>query len=128
MWDVVNRGYNVLADVFTLSVGQRNVLKENQQRNSQALLVLQMSLADEYFSRIMGATCAKAAWEKLREEFQGNEKVHATKIQALRRKFENLKMKDSKTAKDYYSRVDEILNQLRAYRDNIPENKVVGKI
>ena len=37
-------------------------------------------------------------------------------------------MKDSETAKDYYSRIDEIVNQLRAYGDDIPEKKVVGKI
>ena len=33
-------------------------------------------------------------------------------------------MKDSETAKDYYSRIDEVVNQLRDYRDDIPEKKV----
>ena len=78
--DVVNRRYNVHADIFTLSIGQKKELKENQQKDSQALLVLQMSLADEYFPRIMGATSAKAAWDKLQEEFQGNKKVRVTRL------------------------------------------------
>ena len=75
----------------------------------------------------MGATSAKAAWDKFQEKFQGNDKVRATRLQTLRRKFKNLKMKDFEIAKDYYSRVDEIVDQLRAYGDDIPKNKVVEK-
>lgn len=32
-------------------------------------------------------------------------------------------MKDSKIAKDYYWKVDEIVNQIRSYGDNISERK-----
>ena len=65
MWDVVNRRDNVPTDIFTLSAAQKKELKENQQKDSQAMLVLQMSLADEYFPRIIGAIIAKTAWDKL---------------------------------------------------------------
>ncbi|KAK6145936.1 hypothetical protein DH2020_019805 [Rehmannia glutinosa] len=128
LWDIVNNGYSIPNDISTLSAVQKKELKENQQKDSQALLALQISLAAEYFPRIMGAKTAKEAWDKLQEEFQGNEKVRATRLQTLRRKFENLKMLDSETAKDYYSRVNEVVNQLRAYGENFPESKIVSKI
>ncbi|CAL8108654.1 unnamed protein product [Prunus armeniaca] len=76
----------------------------------------------------MGATTSKEAWETLKEEYQGNAKVHAVKLQTLRKDFENIKMKDSETSQGYYARVKEIINQLRAYGENINDSRIVEKI
>ena len=46
----------------------------------------------------------------------------------MRRELENLKMKDSEIIKDYYSHLKEIVNQMRAYGENISETRVVEKI
>lgn len=128
LWDVVTDGYTNPDDIFALINAQQKELKENQQKDSLALLALQMSLTVTYFPRIMGAKTAKEAWDKLKEEFHGSDKVRTCRLQTLRRNFENLKMKDSETAKDYYLRTDEIVNHLRSYGDDIPQKKVVGKI
>ncbi|RDY10888.1 hypothetical protein CR513_04524, partial [Mucuna pruriens] len=56
------------------------------------------------FSRIMGATSAKEAWNTLQEDA----KVRIIKLQTLCREFELIKMKESKIVKDYYSKIKEI--------------------
>nr|KYP68962.1 Retrovirus-related Pol polyprotein from transposon TNT 1-94 [Cajanus cajan] len=76
----------------------------------------------------MGSTTAKEAWTTLQEEFEGSEKVRAVKLQTLRRNFELLNMKESKTVNDYYSKIKEIVNQMRAYGENILDKKIVEKI
>lgn len=73
----------------------------------------------------MGVITSKKAWDTLQEEFQGNEKIRVVKLQYLRRDFKNIKMKEHKIAKDYYSRK---VNQLRAYSKNISKKKLVEKI
>ncbi|KAJ0017426.1 hypothetical protein Pint_11322 [Pistacia integerrima] len=85
-------------------------------------------MSEEIFLRIMGVTIAKEAWDTLQEEFQGSEKVHTTKLQSFRRDFENLKMEDNESPKDYYSRIKELVNQMRAYGENITDKKIVRKI
>lgn len=50
------------------------------------------------------------------------------KIQSPRREFENIKMKESETAQKYYSRVKEIVTQMRAYGEDIPDKKIIEKI
>ncbi|TXG53497.1 hypothetical protein EZV62_022666 [Acer yangbiense] len=80
------------------------------------------------FPRIMGATSAKEAWDILKEEFHCSEKVRIVKLQTLRRELENIKMKDSETAKNYYARIKEIVNQMKAYGETISDKKVVEKI
>ncbi|KAI5313954.1 PREDICTED: UBN2 domain-containing [Prunus dulcis] len=67
----------------------------------------------------MGATTSKEAWDTLKEESQGNAKVRVVKVQTLRRDFENIKTKDSETTQEYYARVNEIVNQLRAYGEKV---------
>ena len=56
---------------------------------------------------------AKEAWEILREEFQRSAKIITVELQTLRKKFQNLQMKESEKIKEYFSRVIELVNQLR---------------
>lgn len=48
----------------------------------------------------MGVEIAEAVWDKLKEMFCDNDKVRTCRLQTLRRKIDNLKMKDSNTVKD----------------------------
>ncbi|KAL5181653.1 Acetylornithine deacetylase [Glycine soja] len=64
----------------------------------------------------------------LQEEFQGSVKVRAVKLESLRRDVELLKMEESETVKDYYSKVKEIVNQMRAFGEDILDKKIVEKI
>jgi len=75
-------------------------------------------------------TCetAKEAWDKLKEEFEGNNRVKSVRLLALKRKFELLKMKDSDSVKEYSSKLMEIVNQIRILGETFPDQKVVEKI
>jgi hypothetical protein len=58
----------------------------------------------------MGATRAKEACDILQEEFQGDKKVRAFKFQTLRRDFENMRMKENESVKNYSTRFLELVN------------------
>ncbi|KAL0285423.1 UNVERIFIED_CONTAM: Retrovirus-related Pol polyprotein from transposon TNT 1-94 [Sesamum calycinum] len=66
--------------------------------------------------------------EHFAKEYQGSAKVRIIKLQTLRRDFENMKMKDSETIDEYYTKVRELVNQLKAYGEDIPEKRVVEKL
>jgi len=102
-------------------------LKENKKKDSRTLYILQQAIDDAIFPRIMDVTNAKDAWSTLQEEFQGNDKVCAIKLQSLGQGFELIKIKESETVKDYYSRIKEIVSQIRAYRKNIFDKKIIEK-
>ena len=42
--------------------------------------------------------------------------------------FENLKKKDNEIVKEYYSKMKEVVNQMKSYDDPIIDQKVVEKI
>lgn len=87
---------------------------------------------ESLFSQISIATTLKKAREILQEKFEGSDKVKAVKLQTLRRQFKNLQIKESEKVKEYFSRVIEIVNQMRTYGVDscwdISDHKIVEKI
>lgn len=128
LWDIVEEGFTVAVDTSALTPAQKKEWKEKQQKDSTALFILQQAVADTIFPVIMGATSAKEAWCTLQEKFRETEKERAIKLKTLRRKFKFLKMKDSENVKDYYSKLKDIVSQMRAYGDTILDKKIVEKI
>nr|KYP43171.1 hypothetical protein KK1_035407 [Cajanus cajan]KYP45452.1 hypothetical protein KK1_033023 [Cajanus cajan] len=105
LWDTINERFSTPKDTPSLTVAQKKELKENKQKNSKVLFILQQVVTDTIFLRIMGATTAKEAWTTLQEEYKGSEKVRAVKLQTLWRNFELLNTKEFGTVTDYYSKI-----------------------
>ncbi|XP_074362600.1 uncharacterized protein LOC141702909 [Apium graveolens] len=111
-----------------LTNAQKEALKETRKKDANALFFIQQAISESLFPRIMRVATAKEAWEVLQEEFQGNSNVRSIKLQSLRRDFENLNMNESKNLKDYYSILNEIVNQMALYGEVVTDKKVVEKI
>lgn len=52
-------------------------------KDARALLFIQQGVSKTIFPRILAATKAKEAWDILKKEFQGSEKVITIKLQSL---------------------------------------------
>ena len=76
----------------------------------------------------MRASKAKEVWDILQQEFQGDTKVRAIKLQTLKKEFENMKMRENENLKEYFSRFMELVNQMKAYGDEMGESRLVEKI
>src|SRR5262249_49022167 len=59
---------------------------------------------------------------------KGSERANLIWLQALRRSFELLKMRDNEQVRDFSNRVTKVVNQLRLNGDQIKEERVVQKI
>ena len=59
--------------------------------------------------------------------YQGLDKVKTSKLQILRRYFESLSMKESKSVESFYTRVLVLINQLKYHGENIEDQRVVEK-
>ena len=128
LWNIVEEGYKTYEEGEVLMPDQKKALAKDQMTDAKALFLIQQGVAESLFSRIIAAKTSKEAWDKLREEFQGSAKIVAVKIQTLRRQFQNLQMRESEKVKDYFSRVIEVINQMRTYGEEINDQKIVEKI
>ncbi|GAV70935.1 DUF4219 domain-containing protein/UBN2 domain-containing protein, partial [Cephalotus follicularis] len=102
-------------------------MKEWQKKDVDALAKIHLAVSDSIFPRIMNSTSAKEAWDTLQDEFKGTVKIRAVKLQTLRRDFENLRMTEGETIKDFSSRAIEVVNQMKSYGGNITNQRIIEK-
>jgi hypothetical protein len=126
--DIVMNGYTEPQDESILSADEKKKLDENRQKSKRALQIIGQALDDSVVGRIKPATTAKQAWDILETTYQGTSKVKIAKLQALRREFENLQMKDSDSIDQFTYRVMELVNQIRQNGDELADQKVVEKV
>ena len=70
----------------------KNELRDLKKKNARAIFV-----TDEIYPKFLYALITHEAWNILKKELQGEEKVAMVKLQAFRREFENLNMKSEET-------------------------------
>jgi len=129
LWEVVELGEPVVQPLrVNATLNEIKKYDELVTRSPRALTCIHSSFTDVMFTRIMTCETAKEAWDKLKEEFEGNSRVKYVRLLALKREFELLKMKDSDSVKEYSSKLMEIVNQIRILGETFPDQKVVEKI
>ena len=69
-------------------------------KQDKALVITQATLHDDIFVKILIHKMTKEAWDHLKEEFQGSERVKRMQgLNLIRREFEAVKKKESKFVK-----------------------------
>ncbi|XP_017632559.1 uncharacterized protein LOC108475064 [Gossypium arboreum] len=85
-------------------------------------------VSDVILTRIIACETPKQAWDRLKEEFQGTERTRQQQLLNLRKDFENLKMKEEETVKQYSNRIMAVVNSIRLLREQFNEARIVEKV
>eukprot|EP00253_Pinus_taeda_P005324 PITA_05324 len=116
LWEFVEDGFEEPTDeneFNNLTQGVKERLKRYKKKDSKALLFLYQAVHESVFPRIAAAKTSKEAWKNLKASYQGMEKVKTTKLELLRRDFENLCMKESDNIDSFFTRVIGLMTQIR---------------
>uniref|UniRef100_A0A803MAM1 UBN2 domain-containing protein n=1 Tax=Chenopodium quinoa TaxID=63459 RepID=A0A803MAM1_CHEQI len=125
LWDLVENGYDEPNPAPAIPDAQ---LKENRKKDAKALFFIQSALDDDIFPRITAATSAHEAWETLKQEYLGDQRVIKVRLQTLRSDFAKLAMGEKEHVQNYLSRVIEIVSQMRSYGEKISNETIVSKV
>ena len=71
---------------------------------------------------------SKEMWDTLENIHEGDKKVKTTKIQVYRDQFGNLKMNDDEDIDSFFLKVAEIVNNMKALGETMPESIIVQNI
>ncbi|XP_057719732.1 uncharacterized protein LOC130934162 [Arachis stenosperma] len=99
-----------------------------QRRDQLALSQIHQGVDYTVFGKIANAKSAKEAWNTLKLSYKGVDKAQKAKLQSLRRAYERYEMSSSETVEQYFTRVTDLVNKMRVYREDMPDSKVVEKI
>ena len=134
LWKIVQEGYEVptsedeTEDDEELIATRRASLRENGMKDAKALGTIQGALSDAIFPRISNEETSKAAWEVLQREYRGDKKVTKVKLQSLRRDFEYTRMKEDEPLNDYFTRLFDVMNQMKTLGEELPRERLVQKL
>jgi hypothetical protein len=86
------------------------------------------ALSPTILSKVICCNLAKEVWDKLKNIYEGDEKVKQRKLQIHRAKFENLKMEESENIAAHLLIMDEVVNTITGLGEEVNESIIVQKV
>ncbi|GLU23298.1 hypothetical protein SLE2022_393180 [Rubroshorea leprosula] len=76
----------------------------------------------------MGAETTNEAWDLLKIEFEGDTRVKGNNVITLKRQVEMLRMSEDETVHQYSSKLQDLVNRIRANGGEFPNKRIAEKI
>nr|XP_048336952.1 uncharacterized protein LOC125424186 [Ziziphus jujuba var. spinosa] len=88
LWELFEVDYEVEPLRASATVNQNKLHSEENAKPFKTLTVIQAAMTDDIFTKIMTCTTPRQAWEKVQEEFQGNQRIIEKILICLPEKYE----------------------------------------
>ncbi|XP_040938122.1 uncharacterized protein [Gossypium hirsutum] len=128
LWSVVKNDFEPPPLRANPIIAQMRQHAEESTKKHKALVCLQNGVTDVIFTRIMACSTPKEVWERLKENFMGSDKTRQQQVINLGRDFENLKMKESESIRQYSNRIMATVNSTRLLGEDFSDSRVVEKV
>ena len=127
MWNLVERGIPALT-MANPSEAQRKAFEEAKLKDLKVKNYLFQAIEREILETILDKSSSKGIWDSMRQKYEGSTKVKRAQLQALRREYELLSMKEGEKVDTYLARTLTIVNKMKANGDPLTSGVVVAKI
>lgn len=125
-WSLVETGVPALPEEATQE--QIKFVEESKLKDLKVKNYLFQAIDRGIMETILKRDTAKDIWDSMKMKYQGSTKVKRAQLQALRREFEVLGVKEGDSVDDYFARTLAIANKMKAHGERMGENFIVEKI
>ncbi|XP_034690523.1 uncharacterized protein LOC117918108 [Vitis riparia] len=127
-WSIVENGIPSIAGGSMPTQAQRNEVEEARLKDMKIKNYLFQSIDRTIMETILDKSTAKSIWDSMRQKYLGSTRVKRAQLQALRKEFEILQMKEGEKVDEYFARVLTIANKMKAHEEIMGQNVIVEKI
>ncbi|KAF2297473.1 hypothetical protein GH714_024080 [Hevea brasiliensis] len=127
-WSLVENGVPAAAEGETLTDVQKKSIDDQKLKDLKAKNFLFQALDRSVLETILKKDTAKDIWDSMKQKYQGTTRVKRAQLQALRKEFEVLQMKNGETVNEYIARALSIANKMKANGEDKGDVAVVEKI
>ncbi|KAG6530472.1 hypothetical protein ZIOFF_012711 [Zingiber officinale] len=127
-WSIVESGIQVPATDAVLNDVQKINLEGRKLKDLKAKNYLFQATDRPILETILSKETSKDIWDSMKKKYQGSARVKRAQLQALRRDFETLQMKDGESVTSYCARTMEISNKMRFHGEKMGDVTIVEKI
>jgi hypothetical protein len=124
VWKIVETGWIKPEEANEITITQTSV----RLSNDKALHALCQALSPSEFARISNFKVAKDAWQILETTYEGTKLVKSPKHQMLISKFEEIKMQEEETFREFYTKISNLRNSMVSLGKQISDVKLIRKI
>ena len=124
--EIVNEGVTALAANATDV--QQTAHRELKKRDGKATFLMQQSVSNEIFEKIMHYESVNETWDALEKLYAGDGKLKKVRLQALRRQYEVLTMEEDETVSQYFDKVINLTNQMTRTDETVTDVMKVEKV
>jgi len=96
--------------------------------NSRALNALFSAVTNEEFKKISSTETTNDSWTILQTNYEATKAIEDSKLQRLTTSFEEIKMEEDESFKEFYAKLKDIVNSAFNLGETIPELKIVRKV
>nr|XP_028949229.1 uncharacterized protein LOC114821333 [Malus domestica] len=127
-WNLVEFGITATAGGSKSNEVQKKTLDDLKLKDLNAKNYLFQAIDRSILETILKKETTKDIWDSLKQKYQGTARVKRAQLQALRKEFEVLHMKNGETVKDYFGRTLAIANRMRIHGEKMDDVVIIEKI
>nr|XP_048335976.1 uncharacterized protein LOC125423972 [Ziziphus jujuba var. spinosa] len=128
LWEAVKQDTDPPPLSYTPTLIQIKRQEELIQRKPKALTCIHQAVTNAVFTKIINIKSPKEVWNKLKLEFEGNNKVKSVNLRTLKREFDLIKMKEGENIKEYALRLLDVANKIRFLGQDFPDENIIEKL
>lgn len=129
MWSLVDDGIPAAAiGTAAASEAQRKLVEEAKLKDLKVKNFLFQAIDREILETILDKSSSKAIWDSMKQKYQGSTKVRRAQLQALRREFELLTMKEGEKIDSFLGRTLTVVNKMKSNGETMSQSTVVSKV
>ena len=99
-----------------------------KKEHTQAMLEIASALSYVEFDDIKGYERAKKIWDNLHTIYGGDANFLRVKSKSLRGKFDDMRMQEGENISQYYSRIKDVINEIRGATGKIDDETILRKL
>ncbi|XP_071683640.1 uncharacterized protein [Lolium perenne] len=99
----------------------------SRREDKQALAALLRSTPPEMHAMLIGKGSAMAAWQAIKLQHQGNDRVRDTRVRRLRTEFETITFREGERVDEFSLRITTLAATLRSLGDTCDDERIVRK-
>ncbi|GAU11414.1 hypothetical protein TSUD_344050 [Trifolium subterraneum] len=125
-WPLIETGVTVAPPNATAE--QVRIANESKLKDLKVKNFLFQAIDRTIMETILIRETSKDIWDAMKQKYQGSTKVKRAQLQALRREFEVLEMKDDDSVNEYFAKTLAIANKMTLHGERVEHVTVVEKI
>ncbi|KAK3012760.1 hypothetical protein RJ639_008108 [Escallonia herrerae] len=125
-WQVAEYGVREPAKDVVMTDAQKIEMEGIKLKDLKAKNYLFQAIDRPILEIILSKETSKDIWDSTEKKYQGSSRVKRAQLQALRRDFKVLQMKDGESVTSYCARTMEISNKMRFHSEKMEDVKIEG--